>query len=47
VGGAAFNVNFVRMGVETREAVHVDGFTEGQRKFLDFHRDKVLLKAIR
>src|SRR5687767_150405 len=29
-----------RMGVETGRAVNVGGFTEGQRRFLDFHRDK-------
>ena len=36
-----------RMGVETGRAVNVGGFTEGQRRFLDCHRDKVLLKAVR
>src|SRR4030095_7741061 len=35
-----------RMGIETREAVNVGGFTDGQRKFLDFHRTAVLLKAL-
>lgn len=35
------------MGVETRQAVNVGGFTEGQRRFLDFHRDRVLLRSIR
>jgi len=36
-----------RMGVETQRAVNVGGFTEGQRGFLDFHRDRVLLRAVR
>lgn len=36
-----------RMGVDTRQPINVGGFTEGQRKFLDFHRDKVLLRAVR
>jgi hypothetical protein len=36
-----------RMGVETQRVVNVGGFTEGQRRFLDFHRDKVLLRAVR
>ena len=33
-----------RMGVETQRVVNVGGFTEGQRRFLDFHRDKVVLR---
>jgi hypothetical protein len=36
-----------RMGIETEGTVNVGGFTEGQRGFLDFHRDKVLLRAVR
>lgn len=36
-----------RMGVETREVVNVDGFTEGQRRYLEFHRTSVLLRAAR
>jgi hypothetical protein len=36
-----------RMGVETKRVVNVGGFTEGQRKFLDFHRNAVLLRAVR
>lgn len=35
-----------RMGIETRKVIHVGGFTEGQRRLLDFHRNAVLLKAI-
>lgn len=36
-----------RMGVDPQRAVNVGGFTEGQLGFLDFHRDKVLLRAVR
>jgi hypothetical protein len=36
-----------RMGVETERIVNVGTFSEGQRKFLDFHRNSVLLRAIR
>jgi putative restriction endonuclease len=36
-----------RMGVETQRVVNVGGFTEGQRGFLDFHRNAVLLRAVR
>jgi putative restriction endonuclease len=35
------------MGVETQLVVNVGGFTEGQRRFLDFHRNAVLLRAVR
>lgn len=33
--------------VETRGVVKVGGFTEGQRRYLDFHRNSVLLRAAR
>ena len=36
-----------RMGVETGKVVNVGGFTEGQRKYLEFHRTAVLLRAAR
>jgi hypothetical protein len=36
-----------RMGVETEQTVNVGAFTDGQRKFLDFHRNSVLLRAVR
>jgi hypothetical protein len=36
-----------RMGIETQRVVNVGGFTEGQRRFLDFHRNAVLLRAVR
>jgi len=35
------------MGIETRRVVNVGGFTEGQRTYLDFHRNAVLLSAVR
>jgi hypothetical protein len=35
------------MGIETQKVVNVGGFTEGQRRFLDFHRNAVLLRAER
>jgi putative restriction endonuclease len=34
-----------RMGIDTASTVNVGAFTAGQRQFLEFHRDKVLLKA--
>jgi hypothetical protein len=36
-----------RMGIDTKSAVNVGGFTTGQRRFLDFHRSAVLLQAVR
>jgi len=35
------------MGIETDHVINVGGFTEGQRKFLDYHRNAVLLRANR
>ena len=34
-----------KMGVKTNEIVNVGTFTAGQKHFLDFHRDRVILKA--
>ena len=36
-----------RMGVETNRLVNVGEFTEGQRQFLDYHRNSVLLQIAR
>src|SRR5687767_3882247 len=36
-----------RMGIETEKIVNVGGFTGGQKQFLDFHRNSVLLQSIR
>jgi hypothetical protein len=33
------------MGMETRGVVNVGCFTEGQRHFLEFHRNAVLLQS--
>jgi hypothetical protein len=35
------------MGIDTVGVVDVGGFTSGQKQFLDFHRNAVLLQAIR
>jgi hypothetical protein len=34
-----------RMGIDTKGIVNVGGFTEGQRQFLEFHRNAVLLQS--
>ena len=36
-----------RMGVETEKIVNVGRFTVGQKQFLEFHRNSVLLQSIR
>jgi len=43
----AHHPSLERMGVETKRITNVGGFTEGQKKFLDFHRNSVLLRADR
>jgi putative restriction endonuclease len=43
----AHHPSLERMGVETKRTTNVGGFTEGQKKFLDFHRNSVLLRADR
>lgn len=35
-----------RMGLPTDKVLNVGAFTEGQKQFLDYHRDAVLLQAI-
>jgi putative restriction endonuclease len=36
-----------RMGIDTTKVVNVGGFTSGQKQFLDFHRNSVLLQSVR
>jgi putative restriction endonuclease len=36
-----------RMGIETEKVVNVGAFTEGQKEFLGFHRESVLLRVRR
>ena len=45
ISPAAHRPSLRRMGVETESAVNVGGFTAGQKKFLDFHRNSVLLMS--
>ena len=39
--------SFARMGIEIERVVNVGALTKGQRKYLDFHRNSVLLTASR
>jgi putative restriction endonuclease len=36
-----------RMGIDTTAGVNVGTFTSGQRQYLEFHRNAVLLQSIR
>jgi putative restriction endonuclease len=47
ISPVAHRPSLQKMGVETNRLVHVGQFTEGQRKFLDYHRNSVLLQIAR
>lgn len=47
VSPVAHKSSLERMGVATREIVFVGAFTEGQRVYLEYHRERVLLRARR
>ncbi len=47
ISPVAHKPSLARMGIQTERVVNVGGFSQGQRKFLDFHRNAVLLRASR
>jgi hypothetical protein len=47
ISPAAHLPSLLRMGVDTTATLNVGSFTSGQRRFLDFHRNAVLLRADR
>lgn len=47
VSPVAHRPSLKRMGVVTDRIINVGSFTEGQRRFLNYHRDAVLLRSIR
>jgi HNH endonuclease len=47
ISPVAHRPSLARMGIETERVVNVGGFSEGQRRFLGFHRNSVLLRALR
>jgi putative restriction endonuclease len=47
ISPVAHRPSLQRMGIDTEGVVNVGGFTEGQKAFLEFHRNAVLLQAIR
>jgi putative restriction endonuclease len=47
VSPVAYKPSLEQMGVATDRVVNVGSFTEGQKHFLEYHRDAVLLRAVR
>jgi predicted restriction endonuclease len=47
ISPVAHRPSLQKMGVETARLINVGTFTEGQRHFLEFHRNSVLLRASR
>jgi hypothetical protein len=47
ISPVAHRASLRRMGIDTERTVNVGGFTSGQKQFLDFHRNSVLLQSIR
>lgn len=47
ISPVAHRPSLERMGIRTGEVVNVGDFSAGQRAFLDYHRDKVLLRVAR
>jgi len=43
----AHTASLNRMGIATDRIVNVGSFTQGQKKFLEYHRDAVLLQSVR
>jgi hypothetical protein len=47
ISPVAHRPSLQRMGIDTTRVVNVGGFTDGQKAFLDFHRNSVLLQSVR
>ena len=47
ISPVAHRPSLQRMGIDTTRVVNVGGFTGGQKQFLDFHRNSVLLQSMR
>jgi hypothetical protein len=47
ISPVAHRPSLERMGIDVGRAVNVGAFTPGQRRFLEFHREMVLLRAAR
>ena len=46
ISPVAHQPSLQRMGIDTTKVVNVGGFTSGQRQFLDFHRNALLLQSL-
>ena len=47
ISPVAHRLSLQRMGIDTTKVVNVGRFTGGQKQFLDFHRNSVLLQSVR
>ena len=47
ISPVAHRPSLQRMGIDTTKVVNVGGFSAGQKQFLEFHRNAVLLQSIR
>ena len=47
ISPVAHRPSLQQMGIDTAKVVNVGGFTGGQKQFLDFHRNAVLLQSVR
>jgi HNH endonuclease len=47
ISPVAHRLSLERMGIDTNKSVNVGGFTSGQKEFLNFHRNSVLLQSVR
>jgi hypothetical protein len=47
ISPVAHKPSLQRMGLETKGATNVGAFTDGQRQFLEFHRNAILLRVAR
>jgi putative restriction endonuclease len=47
VSPVAHSPSLQRMGLDTTKVINVGGFSSGQKQFLDFHRNAVLLQSAR
>ncbi len=44
ISPVAHHPSLQRMGIQTSDVVNVGGFSEGQRRYLEYHRDQLLLR---
>jgi putative restriction endonuclease len=45
ISPVAHRASLHRMGIDSTRAVNVGGFSNGQKEFLEYHRQSVLLRA--